>query len=153
MSQNFAEPMIFLGLSLHILLITLAISFPIWAYQIVYQQLQPRHKALQVKSNTHIQSTSIIASVGTTTAGVFLIQTLPLIFSVINDLSGDFSVPIIFGEHMSDALPSGFINDLYAVTAQIGDILQTAAPMAAVGLGGFNLISNISRGLPAIKRD
>lgn len=151
--MNFAEPMIIIGLILHMVLIAVALSIPVWGYSVVFNFLQGKHKALRVNSNKYYRSTSIIASVGTTTAGVFLIQTLPLIFSIINDLSGEFAVPIIFGDHMSEALPSGFVNDLYGVTAQIGDILQTAAPMAAVGLGGFNLINNISRGLPAIKRD
>lgn len=127
-----------------------AATLPIWGYKIIEDQLGCKHKALKVNTKTtKFNSTSIIASIGTTTAGVFLIQILPLIFSIIGDLGQDFTIGMIYGDHMASGAGSDYIDSFYGLTAQLGDMLQTAAPMGAVGLGGYNLLNNISRGLPA----
>ena len=123
---------------------------PLWGFKLVESRFTPKQTALKTSSSTDIVSFQIIASIGTTTAGVFMIQILPLIFSVINDIGGEFSVPVVYGDHISSALPSEYLESFYAITAQLGDVMQTTAPMAAVGLGGYNLLNNISRGLPAI---
>jgi hypothetical protein len=112
-----------------------------------------KHEALRVTTKTgKISQAAIVASVGTTTAGVFTIQILPLLFSMINDVGGSFAVNTVYGDYMSGSGMGQYVDDFYALTAQTGDMLQTAAPMAAVGLGGFNLLNNLSRGLPAIIR-
>lgn len=140
------------GFVLYASLIITAATAPLWGYKLIEEKFLCKHKALRVsKSPSKISASQIIASIGTTSAGVFMIQILPLIFSIINDLGGEFAVPVVYGEHISGALPSEYIESFYAITAQLGDVLQTAAPMAAVGLGGYNLLNNISRGLPAIK--
>ena len=127
-----------------------AATLPIWGYKLIEDHLGTKHKALKIKStNGRMKSSSIIASIGTTTAGVFLIQILPLIFSIIGDVGQDFSIGMMFGDHMADGGGSAYIDSFYGLTAQLGDMLQTAAPMGAVGLGGYNLLNNISRGLPA----
>jgi hypothetical protein len=141
------------GICLYLTAIIGAISFPIWGYKIIENKFISKHKAL--KSNQHKYyrrnlGTNIIASVGTTTAGVFLIQILPLIFSIIGDLGAAFNINTLYGEHFNNAGTSEYIDSFYGLTAQLGEMLQTAAPMAAVGLGGYNLLNNISRGLPAI---
>ena len=123
---------------------------PLWGFKLVESRFTPKQTALKTSSVSDIVGFQIIASIGTTTAGVFMIQILPLIFSVINDIGGEFSVPVVYGDHISSALPSEYLESFYAITAQLGDVMQTTAPMAAVGLGGYNLLNNISRGLPAI---
>ena len=127
-----------------------AATLPIWGYKIIEDQLGCKHNALRANTKaTKFNSTSIIASIGTTTAGVFLIQILPLIFSIIGDLGQDFTIGMMYGDHMANGACSDYIDSFYGLTAQLGDMLQTAAPMGAVGLGGYNLLNNISRGLPA----
>lgn len=132
-----------------------AITLPIWGYKLFEKKVLNRHKALEVTRSDAIsgkRSMSIVASVGTTTAGVFLIQTLPLVFGIIEDVGGGFGVDMVYGDVMPGVIAEGAINDFYGLTAQLSDMLQTAAPMAAVGLGGYNLINNIGRGLPAITK-
>jgi hypothetical protein len=133
-----------------ILVIIMAITLPIWAYKIIDKCFINKHEALKTQythTNTHTQ---IIASLGTTTAGVFIIQILPLIFSIIGEVGGDFGMSSIYGEFTPGAIGiSNYADNFYALTAQLSDMLQQVAPMAAVGLGGFNLINKLSRGLPA----
>jgi hypothetical protein len=137
--------------TLYIIITIALVSLPLWGFKLVETRFTTRQKALKTNNKTReIVGFQIIASIGTTTAGVFMIQILPLIFSVINDIGGEFSVPIVYGDHISSALPSEYLESFYAITAQLGDVMQTTAPMAAVGLGGYNLLNNISRGLPAI---
>ncbi len=138
----------------HIGAIIAAVSFPIWGYKLIENRLIGKHQALRVTRDnaTKRYTTSIVASVGTTTAGVFLIQVLPLVFSIINDVGGQFAVNTVYSEHLSGSGLGQYVDSLYGLTAQLGDMMQTAAPMAAVGLGGFNLLNNLSRGLPAIIR-
>ena len=136
--------------TLYIILTVALASMPLWGFKLVESRFTTKQKALKTSSVSDIVGFQIIASIGTTTAGVFMIQILPLIFSVINDIGGEFSVPVVYGDHISSALPSEYLESFYAITAQLGDVMQTTAPMAAVGLGGYNLLNNISRGLPAI---
>ncbi len=139
----------------HIGVIIATASFPIWGYKLIENRLIGKHQALRVTNRESIareRTTSIVASVGTTTAGVFLIQVLPLVFSIINDVGGQFAVNTVYSEHLSGSGLGQYVDSLYGLTAQLGDMIQTAAPMAAVGLGGFNLLNNLSRGLPAISR-
>jgi len=127
-----------------------AATLPIWGYKLIEEHLGTKHKALKVNTRGgKMKTSSIIASIGTTTAGVFLIQILPLIFSIIGDVGQDFTMNMMYGDHMADGAGSAYIENFYGLTAQLGDMLQTAAPMGAVGLGGYNLLNNISRGLPA----
>ena len=145
----------FLGFCLYVTAVVAAATLPIWGYKILEGKLTPKHKVLKVTNDLAEKRrfhTSIIASLGTTTAGVFMIQILPLIFSIIGDVGGAFNINTLYGEHFSAGAGSEYIDSFYGLTAQLGDMLQTAAPMAAVGLGGYNLLNNISRGLPAIKR-
>jgi len=147
--------LVFASFVAYALLIIAAASLPLWGYKLIENRLNGRHKALRVSRrdatsyHSTSQSTSIIASVGTTTAGVFLIQVLPLIFSVIGDVGADFNLQTVYGDYFMQGASSDYVSSLYGVTAQLGDILQTTAPLAAVGLGGYNLLNNISRGLPA----
>lgn len=139
----------------HIAAIITAISFPIWGYKLIENKLIGKHQALRVTHREAVsrqRTTSIVASIGTTTAGVFLIQILPLLFSIINDVGGQFAVNTVYSEHLSGSGLGQYVDSFYGLTAQLGDMMQTTAPMAAVGLGGFNLLNNLSRGLPAIKR-
>lgn len=132
------------------LLILGGISFPLWGSAIIHRIMSGKHKELQIKyKSPRFKSTSILASVGTTTAGVFLIQILPLIFSIIGDVGGNYGMDIVYGDFMGNGGNSQFVDNFYGLTAQLSDMLQTSAPLAAVGLGGYNLINNISRGLPA----
>lgn len=143
------------GICFHIGAIIATITLPIWGYQIIENKLIGKHQALRVTHREGLarqRTTSIIASVGTTTAGVFLIQILPLVFSIINDIGGQFAVNTVYSEHLSGSGLGQYVDSFYGLTAQLGDMMQTAAPMAAVGLGGFNLLNNLSRGLPAIAR-
>lgn len=139
-----------LEFTLYIVVTIILVSSPLWGFKIIEDKFSSKQKNLQTQSVSEITKFNIIASIGTTTAGVFMIQILPLIFSIINDIGGEFSVPVVYGDHISSALPSEYLESFYAITAQLGDVLQTTAPMAAVGLGGYNLLNNISRGLPAI---
>jgi hypothetical protein len=132
----------------YIAAILAAITLPLWGYKIIDEHLGTKHTALKTRSKS-IKSSSIVASIGTTTAGVFLIQILPLIFSVIGDVGQDFSIGMMFGDYMADGMGSMHMDSFYGLTARLGDMLQTVAPMGAVGLGGYNLLNNISRGLPA----
>lgn len=127
-------------------------TLPIWGCKVIENLIKGKHKALQVNrkdKESQIQSTAIVASLGTTTAGVFLIQILPLIFSIIGDLGGEFSVATLYGDHIANNVASDYVSNFYGLTVQLGDMLQTTAPLAAVGLGGYNLMNNLSRGLPA----
>lgn len=134
----------------YLALIVAAITMPIWAYRIIEAKFINKHDALKTNLKHQGVQTQIIASLGTTTAGVFLIQILPLIFSIIGDVGGDFGIANIYGEFSPGAVGiSDYADNFYALTAQLGDMLQTAAPMAAVGLGGYNLVNKLSRGLPA----
>jgi hypothetical protein len=143
-----SAPILFNGVKL--ILLIAAISMPLWGAKIIEKIMQPKHKALQVANgNQGLNSTSIVSSVGTTTAGVFLIQVLPLIFSIVGDVGGNFGIDIVYGDFMAGGQGSQFVDSFYGLTAQLGDMLQTSAPLAAVGLGGYNLMNNISRGLPA----
>lgn len=142
-----------LSIGLYIMAIIGAVTLPLWGYQLLEKKLLPKHKALRVtrtggncnKENT----TSILASIGTTTAGVFLIQILPLLFSIINDIGGSFGVNTVYANHLHGMGMGDYVDDFYALAAQLGDITQTVAPMAAVGLGGYNLLNKLARGLPA----
>lgn len=137
-------------ITMYLLLILAAITMPIWAYKIIETKLINKHDALKTNFKHGSQGTQIIASLGTTTAGVFLIQILPLIFSIIGDVGADFGISSIYGEFTPGAVGvSDYADNFYALTAQLGDMLQTVAPMAAVGLGGYNLVNKLSRGLPA----
>ena len=70
-----------LGSSIYIIGLLIAITMPLWGYQMIAEKIEGKHQALRVtNSKTKHRSTSILASVGTTTAGVFLIQVLPLLF-------------------------------------------------------------------------
>lgn len=138
------------GFCLYAMAIIIATTLPIWGYKLVEKYLKPKHQALKVTTkNPEFSTSTIIASIGTTTAGVFLIQILPLIFSIIGDVGQDFTMNMVYGDHFADGAASGYVESFYGLTAQLGDMLQTAAPMGAVGLGGYNLLNNISRGLPA----
>ncbi len=143
------------GTCLRIAALAATITMPIWGYKLIENKLQGKHKALRVSKHNQgvgYYSTSIIGSIGTTTAGVFLIQILPLIFSIINDVGGQFAVNTVYSDHLSGSGLGQYVDSFYGLTTQLGDMMQTAAPMAAVGLGGFNLLNNLSRGLPAIKK-
>lgn len=137
-------------ITIYLVLILAAITMPIWAYKIIEIKFINKHDALKTDLKHSNQGTQIIASLGTTTAGVFLIQILPLIFSIIGDVGADFGISSIYGEFTPGAVGvSDYADNFYALTAQLGDMLQTVAPMAAVGLGGYNLVNKLSRGLPA----
>tara|TARA_B100001989_G_C24483295_1_gene435629 strand:+ start:134 stop:586 length:453 start_codon:yes stop_codon:yes gene_type:complete len=140
-----------LGMIVMYLVLTLAaITMPIWAYKIIEAKFINKHDALKTKFQHGAASTQIIASLGTTTAGVFMIQILPLIFSIVGDVGADFGIANIYAEFSPGAVGvSDYADNFYALTAQLGDMLQTISPMAAVGLGGYNLINKLSRGLPA----
>lgn len=143
----------FASFCFYVIAIFAAITLPIWGYNLMEQHFEGKHEALKVKvPNQKISKAAIVASVGTTTAGVFTIQILPLLFSMINDIGGSYAVNTVYGDYMSGSGMGEYVDNFYALTAQMGDMLQTAAPMAAVGLGGFNLLNNLSRGLPAIAR-
>ncbi len=117
------------------------------------EKILGKHKALRVtrdQGSPAQRTTAIVTSVGTTTAGVFLIQILPLIFSIIGDVGGEFSMNTLYGD-VANNVSSDYVSSFYGLTAQLGDMLQTASPLAAVGLGGYNLLNNLSRGLPAIQ--
>lgn len=136
-------------------LVLAAITLPIWGYKLFEKKVLNRHQALEVTRSDvagRRSTMGILASVGTTTSGVFLIQTLPLLFGMIEDIGGTFGtgVEFIFSEEMGDSLNSDNISSFYGMTSQLSNMLQTVAPMAAVGLGGYNLVNNIGRGLPAI---
>lgn len=134
----------------YLVLVLAAITMPIWAYRIIEAKFINKHDALKTKLGHGAQASQIIASLGTTTAGVFTIQILPLIFSIIGDVGADFGISTIYGEFTPGAVGvSNYADNFYALTAQLGDMLQTVAPMAAVGLGGYNLVNKLSRGLPA----
>ena len=68
---------------------------------------------------------------------------------MINDVGGQFAVNTVYGEHMIGGT-GDFVDAFMGLSAQLGGIMQDAAPMAAVGLGGYNLLNNLSRGLPAV---
>lgn len=131
------------------ILLGAAITIPIWGSKLIEYLLSPKHKALKTRS-PYKSNSAILASIGTTTAGVFLIQILPLIFSIIGDIGAGFNINTLYGEHLNGGISSEYLDSFYGLTAQLGEILQTIAPIAAVGLGGYNLLNNISRGLPAI---
>lgn len=144
------------GFCLYTAAIIATVTMPIWGYRILEEKILGKHKALRVSAQNrvgHFSSTSIVASIGTTTAGVFLIQVLPLVFSMINDVGGEFAVNTVYSEHLAGSGLGQYVESFYGLTAQLGDMMQTAAPMAAVGLGGYNLLNNLSRGLPAISRN
>lgn len=128
-----------------------AISLPIWGYALLEKRMGIKHSELKVtRKNKKINSSAIIASLGTTTTGVFTIQILPLLFKIINDVGGGFGIDTMYADHFaSSGGQSQFAYDFYGLTAQLADMLQEVAPLAAVGLGGYNLINNMSRGLPA----
>lgn len=134
----------------YILLTVAAVTLPIWGYKLLEKKISNKHKALRVSEVTRGSNFSIIASIGTTTSGVFLIQILPLIFSMINDVGGQFAVNTVYSDHMMAGAAGDFVGDFMGLSAELGGIMQDAAPMAAVGLGGYNLLTNLSRGLPAI---
>lgn len=95
----------------------------------------------------------ILRSVATTTVTIFLIQVLPLIFKIIEDLASDFNVSVIFSESY---IGGGFLNNFdrfSALMAQIAALLQQIAPLIAVFIGGFNLLNNLSKGIAAIQND
>ncbi len=153
MENNMDNVWGFIGFCAYIIAIFAAITLPIWGYNLLEKHWGEKHEALKVTSqNQKISKSAIVASVGTTTAGVFMIQVLPLLFSMVNDVGGSFAVNTVYGDYMSGSGMGEYVDNFYALTAQLGDMTQTAAPMAAVGLGGFNLLNNLSRGLPAIKR-
>lgn len=149
--------------SLHIIyfllytaVIITTMTMPIWGYKLLENRLLGKHKHLRLAKYTkgyRYRSTRIIASIGTTTVGVFIIQILPLIFSVINDIGGSFAVNTVYSDRLLSSGIGEYVDSFYSLTAQLGDMVQTVAPMAAVGLGGYNLLTNLSRGLPAIKRN
>jgi hypothetical protein len=60
---------------------------------------------------------------------------------------------IVYADRMGASSASDFTGEFYGLMAQLGDMLQTAAPLLAVGLGGYNLLNNLSKGLPAIFHD
>ena len=93
----------------------------------------------------------ILRSVATTTVTIFLIQVLPLLFKIIEDLAADFNVSVVFSDSYIGA---GFLNNFdrfSSLMAQIGALLQEVAPLIAVFIGGFNLLNNLSKGIAAIK--
>lgn len=137
----------------YIISLIAALTLPIWGYKLLEANLGLKHKALKIDpefKNTQTQTTQIVASLGTTTAGVFLIQILPLIFSIINDVGADYNIATMYGDHFQQSATSEYVDSFYGLTAQLSEMLQTAAPMAAVGLGGYNLMNNLGRGLPAL---
>ncbi len=133
----------------YVLAMFTAMTMPIWGYKLLKQALEGKHKALHCSNKTTLNSHQILASVGTTTAGVFMIQILPLLFSIVNDVGGSYAVNTVYSDHFSGSGMGDYVDSFYGLTTQLSDMLQTAAPMAAVGLGGYNLLNNISRGLPA----
>ncbi|MDD9899040.1 MAG: hypothetical protein OXU45_08605 [Candidatus Melainabacteria bacterium] len=139
------------GFIIYAAVLTATVTMPIWAYRLIEEKILGKHKALHVAGGGKgMGAASIVASIGTTTAGVFLIQVLPLVFSMINDVGGQFAVDTVYGEHLTGGALGEYVNGFYGLTAELGGMMQTAAPMAAVGLGGYNLLNNLSRGLPAI---
>jgi len=137
-----------MGAIFKIVALVAAFTLPIWGYSLIEKNFICKHQALKANRGG-LGATSIVASIGTTTAGVFLIQSLPLVFGIINDVAGSFAVNTVYSDHMFGSGVGDYVDQFYGLTAQLGDITQTAAPMAAVGLGGYNLLNNISRGLPA----
>lgn len=149
--ETITSQVVNLGLiTTYIIAILAAVTLPLWGYHFIEAKFINKHDALKTNIKHGQNSTQIIASLGTTTAGVFMIQILPLIFSIIGDVGGDFGIANIYGEFTPGAVGvSDYADNFYALTAQLGDMLQTVSPMAAVGLGGYNLVTKLSRGLPA----
>ncbi len=137
-----------------ILILTSSISYyllSLVSHYLVYRFSIPV-KALARKSMSH-NGAFILRSVATTTVTIFLIQVLPLIFKIIEDLASDFNVSVIFSESY---ISGGFLNNFdrfSALMAQIAALLQQVAPIIAVFIGGFNLLNNLSKGIAAIKND
>lgn len=151
MEQIVSTVVAFAGTTVYFAAIIAAVTLPIWGYKVIEKKFMGKHSALRVSGSSAKTSTmGIIASIGTTTSGVFLIQVLPLIFSMINDVGGVFAVDAVYGDHLTGTGMGEYVDSFFGLTAELGDIMQTAAPMAAVGLGGYNLLNNISRGLPAV---
>lgn len=156
MNEILANSMNIIYFVVYTTIVVATMTMPIWGYKLIENRIIGKHKNLRVdRSNSSFQyvSTRIIASIGTTTAGVFIIQILPLIFSVINDVGGSFAVNTVYSDRLLESGIGEYVDSFYSLTAQLGEMVQTVAPMAAVGLGGYNLLTNLSRGLPAIKRN
>lgn len=153
MEQLLANSVNLLGFCAYMAAVIAAITLPIWGYKLFEKKVLNRHEALEITrmgGSAEKQSMSIVASIGTTTAGVFLIQVMPLAFDMIKEVGGSYAVDVVYGQHLPGGALGGAIGDFMGLTTQLSDVLQNAAPIAAVGLGGYNLLNNLSRGLPAI---
>jgi hypothetical protein len=101
------------------------------------------------KAKTHHYS--ILTSVGTTVFAIFLIQILPILFKIIKDLASDFNVSVVFSDSYLNSGVLDSFDRFSALIAQAAELLQQIAPLIAIFIGGYNLLSNLSRGMAAIQ--
>jgi len=94
----------------------------------------------------------ILSSVGTTVFAIFLIQILPILFKIIRDLAADFKASSIFSASYLNTASLDSFERLSGLITQVAELLQQVAPLIAIFVGGFNLLSNLSRGIAAIRR-
>lgn len=94
----------------------------------------------------------ILSSVGTTVFAIFLIQILPILFKIIRDLAADFKASSIFSASYLNTGSLDSFERLSGLITQVAELLQQVAPLIAIFVGGFNLLSNLSRGIAAIRK-
>jgi len=112
-----------------------------------------RIKALESKPREKFKNFSILSSVGTTVFAIFLIQILPILFKIIHDLASDLSVSVVFSDSYLNSGALDSFERFSGLIAEAAGLLQQIAPLIAIFIGGYNLLSNLSRGMAAIKHD
>ena len=139
-----------------ILIVTSSIAYyllSLFSHYLVFNYSDKIKILRSATGHSFMSGNFILRSVATTTVTIFLIQVLPLLFKIVEDLASDFNVSVIFSESYVNA---GFLNNFdrfSALMAQISALLQQVAPLIAVFIGGFNLLNNLSKGIAAIKND
>ena len=112
-----------------------------------------RIKILESSSRVRLGHFSILSSVGTTVFAIFLIQILPILFKIIHDLASDLSVSVVFSDSYLNSGALDSFERFSGLIAEAASLLQQIAPLIAIFIGAYNLLSNLSRGMAAIKHD
>jgi hypothetical protein len=74
-----------------------------------------------------------------------------MLFKIIKDLASDFNVSVVFSDSYLNSGVLDSFERFSALIAQAAELLQQISPLIAIFIGGYNLLSNLSRGMAAIK--
>jgi hypothetical protein len=149
------EELLFVGYqALKALIISALIALPFVSAKYIYQSIFDNMPNLTSANLKFQRTTAIMMTIGTTVLAVFLIQSMPMILRLVEQFIGENSagLNIEFTKTFFKFGHNPAQENFTSMLAQMINFLQKGAPMIAILIGGYQLLTNASRGMFAIKR-